>query len=59
MHGKTKIVLFTQRMRTTFVFDFQISLGMYVKVISYLYSFCNMFYILVRSACITYFLHGI
>ena len=43
----------------TFVFDFQISLGMYVKGICYLYSFSNMFYILIRSACITYFMHAI
>ena len=42
----------------TFVFDFQISLGMYVKVISYLYSFSNVFYILI-SASITYFMHAI
>ena len=33
----------------TFVFDFQISLGMYVKVISYLYSFSNVFYFLIMS----------
>ena len=43
----------------TFVFDFQIFLGMYVKVISYLYSFINVFYILIRSAYITYFMHSI
>ena len=42
----------------TFVFDFQISLGMYVKVISYLYSFSNVLYSY-KERLYNYFMHAI